>query len=331
MTQSARRVKPLKPGAFDAYRASLTAGTVRRTLGFALRVGRSAVSRARNLLSAGKVRLLRRNVLFPLRNALLGKRPIALQAGGHSFVLAPEGAVPLEIWSRRYFEKHELDLIVGALQPGMTFVDVGANVGLFSIPAAKRVQHGTVFAFEPSAWTVERLAKNVRLNDLSNLVIVRSAVGDYIGEATLQVNVPGKDGLNTMGKPVHEDSEIASTEKVPVTTLDDFLRQHSISHVDVMKVDVEGAELVVFRGAEKLLAKPNAPLILYESGILTKGFAYHPVETMWLLEGHGYVIFKIDSRDGRIAALTGAQAGDTMLIAVKPSHSSYPFLRERAR
>jgi len=225
----------------------------------------------------------------------------------------------------------ELEFIISVLRPGMTFLDVGANAGLYSIPAAKKVQHGKVYAFEPSAWTYELLTKNARLNKVGNLEAARSAVGDYTGEATLQVNVPGKDGLNTIGKLVHEDSEIAGTEKVPITTLDDFLRQHAVSPVDVMKVDVEGAELMVFRGAKGLLAKSDAPLILYESGVLTKGLGYHPVETMWLLEQCGYSFFSIESSGGRIAKLTGMHSCDTMLIAAKPTHVFYPLLQELAR
>jgi FkbM family methyltransferase len=332
VTQATHRsVRALQPGALAAFQASLRAGPTRRTLRFALRVGRSAVFRARTLFSTKKVGLLKRNLVFPLRNAVLRGRPLALEAGGQSFLLAPEGAIPLEIWSGRYSEKFELEFILRILGPGMTFLDVGANVGLFSIPAAKKVQHGRVLAFEPSAWTIELLAKNASLNHVNNLVIVHSAVGDYTGEATLQVNISGKDGLNTIGKPVHEDSEIAGTEKVPITRLDDFLRKRSISHVDAMKVDVEGAELLVFRGAKHLLAGPHAPLILYESSTLTKGLGYHPVETMWLLEQNGYLFFIIDSRDGRITALTGIQPGHSMLIAAKPSHPSYPELQELAR
>jgi FkbM family methyltransferase len=253
-----------------------------------------------------------------------------VQAGGLTYFLSPEGAIPREMWSRRYFEEHELDFIVGALQAGMTFIDIGANGGLFSIPAAKKVKHGKVYAFEPSAWTVELLAKNASLNDVSNLETVRSAVGDYTGEATLQINVAGKDGLNTIGKPVHEDSEIAGTEKVPITTLDDFLRQRSISHVDVMKVDVEGAELMVFRGASDLLSKPTAPLILYESHFLSRGFGYHPVETMWMLQGLGYSFFVIDSKTGRISIPAADRAYDAMVIAVKSSHPLYPAVKGMA-
>jgi len=273
----------------------------------------------------------KRRLILPVRDALLGQKPLAVRAGGQTFLLSPEGYVAMDIWARSCFERHELEFVLGALQPGMTFIDVGANVGLFSIPAAKKVEHGRVFAFEPSAWTMELLSKNASLNQLRNLEIVHSAVGDYTGEATLQVNASGKDGLNTIGKPVHDDSEIVTTEKVPITTLDDFLRGHSILHVDVMKVDVEGAELLVFRGAKDLLAKHDAPLILYESGVLTKGFGYHPVETMWLLEQYGYAFFHIDSRDGRITRLSGMQPCDTMLIAAKPTHVFYPLLQGLAR
>jgi FkbM family methyltransferase len=326
-----RYVKPLQPRSIDAFRASLRAGPARRTLTFALRVGRSAVFRARTLFSTEKVGLLKRNLLFPLRNTVLRGRPLALQAGGQSFLLAPEGAIPLEIWSRRYSEKFELEFILRILGPGMTFVDIGANVGLFSVPAAKKVQRGRVFAFEPYGWTYQRLNQNAQLNNLSNLHAARSALGDYTGDAVLQVNAAGKDGLNTLGKPVHDDSEVVATEVVPITTLDDFLRENAIIHIDAMKVDVEGAELLVFRGARNLLAKPDAPLILYESGILTKGHGYHPVETMWLLEQYGYSFFTIDSAGGRIATLTGMHSCDTMLISAKPTHSFYPALQELAR
>ena len=332
MVQSTQRsVRPLQPDALEAFRASFRTSVTRRILGFGLRAARSAVFRTRNLFGAERVRLLRRNVIFPLRNALLRNRSLRLEAGGQSFVLAPEGAIPLEIWAGRYFEKHELEFMLRILGPGMTFVDVGANVGLFSIPAAKKLQPGRVFAFEPSGWTYQQLNQNAVLNKLDNLHSVQSALGDYRGEAVLQINTTGKDGLNTIGKPVHDDSEVVASEVIPITTLDEFLQENAITRVDAMKVDVEGAELLVFRGAKALLARADAPLILYESGILTKGLGYHPVETMWFLEELGYSLFTIDSSNGRIRALTGTQPRDAMLIAAKSTHLAYPALQEFAR
>ena len=295
------------------------------------RVGRSFLVPIRKVRHALNPRIVKRNVLFPIRNILLRRRPITVAVGGQSFLLAPEGAVPLEMWSGHYFERHELELILTLLQPNMTFVDVGANVGLFSIPAAKKLQHGRVLAFEPCSWTYQRLLQNMRLNNTTNLLPVHTAVGDRAGEALLQVNAAGKDGLNTLGKPIHSDSQVVAAEKVPIGSLDALLLQHDISHVDVMKVDVEGAELFVFRGAIRLLNAQNAPLILYESSLLSKGFDYHPIEQMWLLEKCGYSFFVIDSDTGRISVPPGGRAYGQNVIAVKPSHPLHAAILERVR
>ncbi len=297
------------------------------------RVGRAIAFRARygphKAFNAIVSRTMR-DLILPIRNALLGQKPLTVRAGGQSFLLGPEGNVAMDIWARGRFERHELEFILGVLEPGMTFVDVGANVGLFSIPAAKKLQHGPVYAFEPTARTFDLLLKNSRLNNVANLHAVQSAVGDYVGEAVLQINIQEKDGLNTIGKPTHEYSEVVGTESVQITTLDNFIRQHDISGVDVMKVDVEGAELLVFRGAADLLARPDAPLILYEGGFLSKGFGYHPVETMWLLERHGYSCFVINSNTGQISIPPAKRAYDAMVIAVKSTHPLYPTVRGAA-
>jgi hypothetical protein len=91
-----------------------------------------------------------------------------------------------------------------------------------------------------------------------------------------------------------------------------------------MKVDVEGAELLVFRGARGLLARADAPLILYEGySWCTAGFHYHPVEIMWLLETFGYEIFVLDSCSGRARQRIPGESYDHMVAAIKPSHKRY--------
>jgi hypothetical protein len=101
-----------------------------------------------------------------------------------------------------------------------------------------------------------------------------------------------------------------------------------------MKIDVEGAEPLVLRGATQLLARPAAPLILFECSMLSSGFGYHPVESVWLLEELGYSIFTIDPKDGTISIPFRNRTFDwsfTMAIAVKPNHASYSEVRGRAR
>lgn len=237
----------------------------------------------------------------------------------------------MELWSDNHLERREVEFVINLLQPSMTFVDIGANVGLFSIPASKKLQHGRVFAFEPSSWTFERLVLNARLNAATNILSFHTAIGDRNDEALLQINVSGKDGLNTLGRPVHPDCKIVRREKVTIGTLDRLLEEHNISHVDILKVDVGGAELFVFRGARRLLSSPDAPIIVYESCRNSEGFDYHPVEQMWLLEKLGYSFFLIDSATGRISLPPNGRAYDSMVIAAKPSHPFYATLQERLR
>jgi FkbM family methyltransferase len=306
-------------------------------LGLSLRVARFGMRAARALSHRARFAMTRlarikRNIVFPARNVLSRHKPLTVRVGDQRFFLVAEGAIAADTWSRSRFERHELDFMLKILQPGMTFFDVGANVGLYSLVAARKVAHGKVFSFEPCQWTYHRLLRNVELNGLQNVSAVRAALGEFSGQAILQLNAPGKDGLNTLGRPRHPDSEITGQETVPISTLDEFLAQENVSRVDVMKVDVEGAELSLFHGAKNLLGQDSSPLILYESdAMLTAGFTYHPVETMWLLERHGYSFFVIDSRTGRISIPLSGRAYDAMVIAAKPTHPSYATVEELAR
>jgi hypothetical protein len=148
------------------------------------------------------------------------------------------------------------------------------------------------------------------------------ALGDAVGEGVLQVNARGKDGLNTLGQATHSDSEVVGQEQVRITTVDVLVKERNIPRVDVMKVDIEGAELMMFRGARELLERADAPLILYEGfGFLTRGFGYHPVEILWFLESCGYSLYMLNSETGEISRLNADYKYDSMVIAAKPGHA----------
>ena len=266
------------------------------------------------------------------RNLLLHNRPISVHVANIPFLLVPKGATAEHFWTGLRFERRELEFILAVLEPGMTFFDIGANAGLFALAAAKKMGQGKVYAFEPCQWTYQLLEQNLRLNGVNNVAAVRTALGDYVGEAVLQLNVAGQDGLNTLGRPTHPDSQVVGQEKVPITTLDTFIEAKAIPRVDAMKVDIEGAELPVFRGAQKLLGRRDAPLILYEGyGFNTRGFGYHPVETMWLLEDCGYSLFALDTATGRVAPRLPGNEYDAMVVGVKPEHPYYRKVAESGR
>lgn len=269
---------------------------------------------------------------MPLRNVLLLNRPLTLSFDGIPIALEPRGAIAAAIWTGLRCENQEVEFILGVLEQGMTFFDVGANAGLFAISAAKKIGGKQVFAFEPCSSTCKLLKRNLLLNELSDVNVVPKALSDSAGAGVLQVNASGKDGLNTLGQATHPDSQVIGQEKVRVTTVDAFMKEHNLPRIDVMKADIEGAELMLFRGARELLERADAPLILYEGfGFLTRGFAYHPVEILWLLESCGYSLFALNSETGAISELKSDYNYDSMVIAAKPGHPGFARIRAKLK
>jgi FkbM family methyltransferase len=297
-----------------------------------IRGGRQIVRLLRKLRDPGQRKLWMSRFSLPLRNAVLLNRPLAVSFNGISVFLEPRGSIAGDIWAGLRCEKHEVSFILSALEPGMIFFDVGANVGLFAISAAKKIGGKGVFAFEPCLSTCELLDRNLQLNRLADVNVARIALGEAVGEGVLQINARGKDGLNTLGQATHPDSKVVGREEVRITTVDIFMRDHNVPRVDVMKVDIEGAELMMFRGARELLERADAPLILYEGfGSLTRGFGYHPVEILWFLESCGYSLFVLNSETGEVSELKPDYQYNSMVIGAKPGHVRFADWRARSK
>jgi len=316
----------LVPPAIKEFLESFRAGR------WGIRAGRKIVQALRNFRDPVHRKVWISRIFLPPRNVLLWNRPIKVSFAGIPVFLEPRGAVAAAIWTGARCESYEVSFILSVLEPGMIFFDVGSNAGLFAISAARKIGGKQVFAFEPCSSTCELLKKNLLLNRLADVHVEQMALGDSVGGGVLQINARGKDGLNTLGQATHPHSQVVGQEDVRITTVDVFMKEHDVPRVDVMKVDIEGAELMLFRGARELLERADAPLILYEGfGFLTRGFGYHPVEILWLLESCGYSLFTLNSETGAISELQPGYNYDSMIIAVKPGNAAFANWRARSR
>lgn len=163
------------------------------------------------------------------------------------------------------FEPNEFALLSQLLAPGMVFVDVGANEGLYTLFASKRVgSGGLVFAFEPSTREFERLEQNVLLNELPNVKRFRVALAERNGEADLAVAGYQHEGQNTLGDFAYEGVELLRKERVSTRTLDDLVEEEGLPRVDVIKIDAEGAECRVIEGARQVI-NHFRPVLLFEA------------------------------------------------------------------
>ncbi|HEV2147383.1 MAG TPA: FkbM family methyltransferase [Longimicrobiaceae bacterium] len=158
------------------------------------------------------------------------------------------------------FEPQETAAVRRWLRPGMTFVDVGANVGYFTLLAASRVgETGRVFAVEPSPYAHDRLNAAVSANRLAQVRTFRMGLSSTEGELNLYLP-PESDGFHspTMSASSWE------TLRVPVRRLDDCLDEWGVRSVDLIKLDVEGHEAHVLEGAAGALETGRVRAVLCE-------------------------------------------------------------------
>lgn len=179
------------------------------------------------------------------------------------------------------YEPHETKLVKSYLQPGHCFVDVGANMGHYTALAHSIVgPTGKVFAFEPDPYMADRLAHLTR--NLDNVVV--EAVGLSEKSDNLVLYVPPADAL-CRDPAMVEYCDGMTTQVVPVIRLDDYLD----APIDILKLDVEGHELSVLRGAERLLQAGMVNAVLCEFNEPLQELAGHSsAELRDFLLGHGF-------------------------------------------
>lgn len=150
------------------------------------------------------------------------------------------------------FEPDETHYFKTIIRPEDVCFDIGGNVGFFSMLMAKCASRGKVHVFEPIPLNAALIGANAALNHFGNLQINNVAVGSEKGSLPFSVSV------DSAYSSLHPTDRIAeeNTITVPVVTIDGYIAEQGIARVDIMKVDVEGAEDMVIRGAERLLSDP---------------------------------------------------------------------------
>jgi FkbM family methyltransferase len=164
----------------------------------------------------------------------------------------------LKLSVRGVHERAGTELVKELVKPGWTVLDIGAHIGYYTVLCARAVgEMGKVYAFEPSSKSAGLLTENVRLNKLDNVVIVKKAVGDASGPTSLYL--AGDSGDHRVFDS-RDGRAIVSTES---TRLDDIkaLREQTVQFI---KMDVQGSEASVLRGARELLERSSDVVIMTE-------------------------------------------------------------------
>jgi FkbM family methyltransferase len=184
------------------------------------------------------------------------------------------------------------------LQPGMTFLDIGAYHGAYSVIAAKKLgRSGRVIAFEPSPRERQRMRLHLRYNRIKLVTLEPYALAAEEGVASLAVVVDGFTTMNSLRPPLigHPIKQVM----VDTTSLDAYMDREQIDRVDLMKIDTEGGEVQAFRGADQLLSRLRPLIICEVLDLVTRPWGYAAADIISLLQNCDYRWFDI-LPDGRL-------------------------------
>lgn len=197
------------------------------------------------------------------------------------------------IWLGDGFESLTISLIKKYVKKGDIVLDIGANIGMYSILISRIIGHtGKVYAFEPDPTTAYYLKENLRLNNCLNVVVLQLALSEENGKIILNKPEGSGDSFNYISKT---ETENQSNDSIGAIRLDDFLEANKIGRIDFVKMDIEGAELLCMKGAKEIMLAKLKPVIVTEVfEPWCNRFDYTSFELLSFISRYGYRITNYD-------------------------------------
>lgn len=231
----------------------------------------------------------------------------------------------LDVASFIEVERAEMIFYLRYLREGMTVFDVGANIGELTLLFSKFTGDGQVHAFEASGNGYERLQIVCKAAERRNVVLNHVAVTDSVGTTSLHVY----DGSylswsSVKRRPLEKygiDVQPVAVEEVATTTIDLYCAQHDITQIDLLKIDVEGAEFQVLFGAREMLRQQRVRCITFEFGQTTFDMGNHPDELEKYLTEMNYNLRNIVEGDPVFPGRESAQRAQYAMHVAVPNQT----------
>jgi len=219
---------------------------------------------------------------------------------GHKMYL--DSKDPLLLSINGIYEKFETMLMCKEIKRGNVVLDIGANIGYYTLIFAKLVgKNGKVYAFEPEPTNFSLLKKNVEINGYENVELVQKAVSNKNGKIKLYL-----DKENTADHRIYNSHDSRKFIEIESIKLDNYFKDHR--KIDFIKMDVQGAECGVFQGMSQLLKNNKSMKIISEFWpIGLKRFGIKPSEYLKQLITKGFKIFEIDEQKKKVVQKTPIQ------------------------
>lgn len=242
-----------------------------------------------------KITVLKK-ILTPLTNFL---KPQYLMIENNRFYIDKwDDVISQELILSNRWEDYQTTLFKQNIKKGDVVIDIGAHIGYYTLIAANIVgKKGKVYAFEPDLKNFNILVKNIKVNKFKNIIPINKAVAEKNGKLDLFINP-----TNTGDHRIYQSKDKRKTMKINVITLNNMLRNEK---VDLIKMDIQGSELVALKGASYILAKNKNIKIITEfwpGGLNLSGGS--PKEFLQLLRSSKFTLYNIDEEKNRLSVIT---------------------------
>ena len=226
--------------------------------------------------------------------------------------LHPNDAFRLSIYG--IHSKLDFEIFKEHVQEGDITIDIGANIGYFTLMLAKLVgPTGKVFAFEPDPRNISLLRKNIEINNYQNIIVIPKAVSNINQKCTLFTS-QSSFGQNR----IYEPKKTRNQEFIPIESetikLDDFFKnKDEMGNIAFVKIDVEGAEKFVLEGMKNVLRSSRDVKIFSEIDLARlddAGSSY--IEVVEFLNKNGFTMFLVDKKENRIIKIDRESLGEVL-------------------
>ena len=221
--------------------------------------------------------------------------------GSRMELLLNDRGINADLFINRIREPQATRYVQKIMKPGWTVIEIGANIGYYAMMEARLVRW--VYAIEPGPSNYQQLIANVHLNGYSNIDLHQLAIGDHNGEVGFEIAKACNWSRIAM-------SNETATVKVQIQTLDSFIKEHKIAHVDYLRMDVEGYEFAIIQGARKTIERDRPDMFIEVHRDRLADYGHSQLEFMEMMANYGYYI-----RKSYISAMEGPEGKVSELLA----------------
>ena len=218
------------------------------------------------------------------------------------------------------YDYDEMNFLLRYLRAEDSFLDIGANIGVYTLLAASIIDSGNIHSFEVLPKNYQRLQENLHLNQFKQVKTYDVAVSDRSG--TIALNLAEGDSMPFI-------SNTATNKSISVTTntLDNLLQNQSLDNLTLAKMDIEGAELLALKGAKNLLNQTYPPVWIMEINDTVNNFGHQKQEVVKLLHDYRYSLYSYNADTNQISLMNIEKLSGNNVLAI--AGSAVDFVRER--